>query len=230
MKKIGKLFPIFFVLFLLAENSKGQKNEIGFSVGGLNYTGDVSPAYNILNYRPAGSIFYRLNFSPIVALRASIMGGGLYGNEKHSKNPVQAARGAFFTTSISEFSVMAEYNFFNYRGHKDDRRVCPYLVGGIGIFNSVRKQGNYRHGSEYIQLAIPLGIGVKYKLSRYLNLGAEFVARKTSSDQIDGVSSQYLGSHETSNIFDKDWYYYTGFSLSYTFYKVECPENSPFGR
>src|SRR4051812_29365759 len=100
MKKIGKLFPIFFVLLLLAENSKGQKNEIGFSVGGLNYTGEVSPRYNILRERPGGSIFYRLNFSPIVALRASIMGGALYGNEKNSKNPVQAIRGAFFNTTI----------------------------------------------------------------------------------------------------------------------------------
>ncbi|HXA01978.1 MAG TPA: DUF6089 family protein, partial [Cytophagaceae bacterium] len=81
MKKIGKLFPIFFVLLLLAENSKGQKNEIGFSIGGLNYTGDISPAYNILHERPAGSLFYRLNLSPIVAIRASAMLGGLYGNE-----------------------------------------------------------------------------------------------------------------------------------------------------
>jgi Domain of unknown function (DUF6089) len=230
MKKIGKFFPIFFVLLLLAELSKGQKNEIGFSVGGLNYTGDISPSYNVFHYRPAGSLFYRLNFSPIVALRASGMIGGLYGNEKNSKNPVQAARGASFKSTVSEFSVMLEYNFFNYRGRKDDRRYSPYLTGGLGIFNSVSKAGNYRHGSEYIQLAIPFGVGMKYKLSRYLNLGAEFVARKTTSDQLDGVSSQYIGNHETSNLFDKDWYYYTGLSLSYTFYKVVCPDNSPFAR
>jgi hypothetical protein len=230
MKKIGKLFPIFFVLLLIAENSKGQKNEIGFSIGGLNYTGDVSPSYNILRERPAGSLFYRLNLSPIIALRAAVMDGNLYGDEKKSKNPVQAARGASFSTGITEFAVMAEYNFFNYRGRKDDRRVCPYLVGGIGIFNSERKQGNYRHGSQYVQMAIPFGMGVKYKLSRCLNLGAEFVARKTATDQIDGVSSVYLGKHETSNIFDNDWYYYAAFSLSYTFYKVICPDNSPFAR
>jgi hypothetical protein len=158
------------------------------------------------------------------------MTGSLYGNEKNSRNPVQAARGAFFNTTINEFAIMAEYNFFNYRGRKDDRRVCPYLVGGIGIFNSLRKQGNYRHGNEYIELAIPFGMGVKYKLNRYLNLGAEFVARKTTTDQLDGISSQYLGIHETSNIFDKDWYYHTGFSLSYTFYKVVCAENDQFSR
>lgn len=230
MKKIGKLFPIFFALLLIAENTQGQKNEIGFSIGGLNYTGEVSPAYNILHYRPAGALFYRLNVSPIVAIRASVMVGGLYGNEKHSQNPVQAVRGAYFTTTISEFAVMAEYNFFNYRGRKDDRRVCPYLVGGIGIFNSERRQGNYRHGSEYIQMAIPFGMGVKYKLTRNLNLGAEFVARKTTTDQLDGVSSQYIGNHETGNLFDKDWYYHTAFSLSYTFYKVICPDESPFAR
>jgi hypothetical protein len=230
MKRIGKLFPIFFVLLLLAENSKGQKNEIGFSIGGLNYTGEVSPGFNVLHFRPAGSLFYRLNLSPIVAIRTSVMAGGLYGNEKNSKNPVQATRAAFFSTTISEFTLMVEYNFFNYRGRKEDRRLCPYLVGGIGIFNSERRKGNYSHTNEYMQLAIPFGMGLKYKLTRYLNLGGEFAARKTSSDQIDGISSQYIGTHETSNIFDKDWYYYAGFSLSYTFYKVVCAENDQFSR
>jgi hypothetical protein len=230
MKKIGKLFPIFFVLILIAENTQGQKNEIGFSIGGLNYTGEVSPAYHVSHTRPAGSLFYRLNISPIIAVRASFMAGALYGNEKNSKNPVAAIRSAFFKSFISEFSLLAEYNFFNYRGKKDDRRVCPYLVGGLGMFRAERRKGNYRNGSEFVELAIPFGMGIKYKLSRNLNLGAEFVARKTATDQIDGISSQYLGAQETSNIFDKDWYYYAGFSLSYTFYKVVCAENDQFSR
>jgi hypothetical protein len=228
MKKIGKLLPIFFVLILIAENTQGQKNEIGFSIGGLNYTGEISPAYNILHTRPAGSLFYRLNISPIIAIRTSVMAGGLYGNEKNSKYPVAAVRSAYFNTFISEFTVMAEYNFFNYRSKKDDRRVCPYLVGGLGMFNAKKGKGNYSNRSEYIELSIPFGMGIKYKLSRVLNLGAEFVARKTATDQIDGLSSQYLGAQETANIFDKDWYYYGGFSLSYTFYKVVCHEAHEF--
>jgi hypothetical protein len=228
MKKIGKLFPIFFVLLLTAKMAAGQRNEIGFSIGGLNYTGDVSPAYKILHTRPAGSLFYRLNISPVVSIRASLMAGGLYGNEKKSTNPVAAVRSAYFSTFISEVSVMAEYNFFNYRGKKEDRRVCPYLTGGLAMFNAERRKGNYQVNSQYIELAIPFGMGIKYKLNRQLNLGAEFVARKTTTDLIDGVNSQYLGTQETSNIFDNDWYYYGGFSLSYTFYKVICHKAHDF--
>jgi hypothetical protein len=52
------------------------------------------------------------------------------------------------------------------------------------------------------------------------SLGFEFVARKTYTDQLDGISSYRVGTHETANIFDKDWYYYSGFTVGYTFYGV----------
>jgi hypothetical protein len=224
MKKIGNQFPIFFALLIIFSSAKGQKNEVGFSIGGFNYTGEVSPNYNVLNYRPAGSLFYRLNFSPVVALRASIHFGYIHADEKKSSMPVSSARAAAFTTFISEAALMAEYNFFNYRGRKDDRRLSPYLTAGIGFFNSKKKKATNTSTNEYIVMCIPVGIGLKYKLSRQMNLGFEFVARKTYTDQIDGISSSFLGKHETANIFDKDWYYYIGATLSYTFYGVKCPE------
>jgi hypothetical protein len=224
MKKIGNWFPIFFALLILCSTAKGQKNEVGVSIGGFNYTGEVSPNYNVLNYRPAGSFFYRLNCSPVVSLRFSIHGGYIHANEKNSDQPVSKARAAAFTTFISEAAFMAEYNFFNYRGRKEDRRLSPYLTAGIGIFNSKKKKATNVSTNEYIVVAIPFGGGIKYKLSRQMNLGVEFVARKTYTDRLDGISSDFVGKHETGNIFDKDWYYYTGATLSYTFYGVKCPE------
>jgi hypothetical protein len=227
MRKIGNLFPIFFALLIISSTAKGQKNEIGFSLGGFNYTGELAPVFNVVNYRPAGSIFYRLNLSPVVALRASGHVGYAHANEKNSNRPVSAARGSYFTTFISEAALMAEYNFFNYRGRKEDRRLSPYLTGGIGVFNSDNRKANSNtDNNSYIVLCIPFGGGLKYKLSRQMNLGFEFVARKTFTDRIDGIGSLHLGQKETANIFDKDWYYYTGFTLSYTFYSVICKSNA----
>jgi hypothetical protein len=222
MKRIGNMFPIFFALLLISSFAKGQKNEIGFSLGGFNYTGELAPVYNVLNYRPGGSIFYRLNLNPIIALRGSIHAGYIHANEKNSPRPSNSARAAYFTTFVTEAAIMAEYNFFNYRGRKEDHRLSPYLTGGIAVFNSQNRKISNVNSNDYIVLSIPMGIGLKYKLSRQMNLGFEFVARKTFTDRIDGVSSFFLGKHETANIFDKDWYYYTGFTLSYTFYGIKC--------
>jgi hypothetical protein len=226
MKRIGNWFPIFFALFIIGITAKGQKNEIGFSIGGFNYTGELSPGYSVMNYRPGGSLFYRLNLSPVVALRASVHGGYVHANEQNSSKAIPAVRAASFTTLITEAAVMAEYNFFNFRGRKDDRRLCPYLTAGIGIFNSKKSKAFKTSTNEYIVLCIPVGVGLKYKLTRQWNLGFECVARKTYTDQLDGISSYAIGTHETANIFDKDWYYYTGFTVSYTFYSVICKSNA----
>ena len=52
---------IFF--FFVPGNSYGQLTEIGFQIGAMNYTGDLSSGYSIKNHRPAASVFLRNNIS-----------------------------------------------------------------------------------------------------------------------------------------------------------------------
>jgi hypothetical protein len=87
------------------------KNELGISLGGFNYTGEVSPGYDIRNYRPACSIFHRLNISPVVALRTSVHVGYIHAKEQNVSGALSTARAASFTTLLTEAAVMAEYNF-----------------------------------------------------------------------------------------------------------------------
>ncbi|MDA3892877.1 MAG: DUF6089 family protein [Salinivirgaceae bacterium] len=51
-----------------------------------------------------------------------------------------------------------------------------------------------------IQLAIPLGIGMKYNISRQISLGVEFGARYTFTDYIDDVSTTYIDHQWLSNV------------------------------
>ena len=46
--------------------------------------------------------------------------------------------------------------------------------------------------------------------------------RKAFTDQFD-----HLGDQDPFlvNPHDQDWYYYNGVSLSYTFYKIRCPDS-----
>jgi hypothetical protein len=224
MKKIGKsLFPIFFVLLLTIGAVKGQKNtagaglhEIGAGLAGLNYTGDVSPNYNFRNYRPGLLLFYRFNISPVVNFRLAFVGGSLYGDESNSLDPIPYARKAKFSTQLTEFAACVEYNFFNYRPKKEVYRFSPYLTAGLCFFNSKTAGG--------AQIGVPMGMGIKYRASRRINLGFELVARKTFTDKLDGVDSYYIGVHQTANPNTNDWYYVTAITLSYTVYSVVCPD------
>ena len=224
MKKIGKyLFPIFFVLLVYPSIVKGQKNsagaglhEIGASIGALNYTGDISPGFNFSMFRPGGMVFYRYNISPVVSLRGSVLLGNLHSSEKNLPDPVPHARQAEFSTQLGEFAATVEYNFFNYRPQKEVYRYSPYLTAGIATYGC--------NGTDGMQISMPLGIGLKYKINRRLNFGAEVVARKTFTDKIDELNSYFIGTHQTVNAYDRDWYYYAGFSLSWTAFSVVCPK------
>lgn len=225
MKKIGKhIFPIFFVLLIFPYASKGQKNiagaglhEFGAGIGALNYTGDISPGFNVKFFRPAGMVFYRYNISPVVSFRAAFLIGNLHADESKLQDPIPGARKASFSSQLTEFALTTEYNFFNYRPKKEVYRFSPYLTAGLAAYNSKLSGG--------AQLAVPMGLGLKYRLNKRINLGLELVARKTFTDKIDGVDSSYiLGVHQTANPNSKDWYYYAGFSLSWTAYSVICPK------
>ncbi|MCK5535552.1 MAG: hypothetical protein KAI79_01930 [Bacteroidales bacterium] len=47
-----------------------------------------------------------------------------------------------------------------------------------------------------VQAILPLGIGIKYTLTRNLSLGAELSARYTSTDYLDDASSNYFNFYE----------------------------------
>jgi hypothetical protein len=66
---------------------------------------------------------------------------------------------------------------------------------------------------------------MKYVLGGSWNLGVAFGARKTFTDYLDDLSGVDPASRlRSANPHNKDMYFYTGVSVSYTFYKVRCPE------
>ena len=229
-RKIGKLaFPIFFVFWGLT-SAKGQKHEIGLGVGVLNYSGDLAPVPNVAMSRPGIMGYYRFNASPVVSLRASVMFGYLAGKDSNKDNdPIAKTRQAEFSATINQLAGTFEYNFYDYkytgrRGH----RFTPYFTAGISFFNFEHQKltTTDKVDDRYaFQFAIPFGLGIKYRIKSRLNFNAEFLANKTFTDYLDGVSSYPTGSPSNtkylSNPLTTDWFYYLGVSLSYTFYKIK---------
>lgn len=223
--------------FFLATPALAQHtSELGIGVGATNYKGEIAPQLQWNNSRPAVNIFYRRDISAPVTLRGGFTAGGLRANDNNVEGanggvlPLQNYRQSSLRGSVYELSGVVEYNFLDYHRRQDQHRIhlTPYLFGGLAGYYSnttvesqnVLLQPDFnRHGGK-LGIAIPAGAGLKLALTEHFNLGLEMGVRKTFTDQLDHLSDQdplYVNAH------DQDWYYYSGLSVSYTFYKILCP-------
>lgn len=218
---------LFFVLVGLVASSPvlAQKSEVGFGLGTFNYSGDLVRNYNFRFSKPAATVFYRSNLSPVVSFRAGITAGKIGAEEK----PIDAfasARGSSFNLFMFEASTVMEYHFLNWRDTKRFVRFTPYLFAGLALF---AMSGNEEKTAEYsnVQAAVPFGGGFKYVYNPKWYFSLEFGVRKTWTDYIDNVSAGDLRykNFQYGNPNDNDNYYFLGVSITRTFYTIPCPTN-----
>lgn len=206
-----------------------QRIEVGGGVGMMNYTGDMTRNYQLSSGRPAATVFYRNNISSVVSLRSALTFGSISANDK--LNPIDPAalqRDNSFKLSMMEFSPVFEYHFLDWRSGKNPIRFTPYLMAGGAIFLFT---GNKEKPRDYsnMQVAIPFGGGAKFVLNPYWYLAVEIGIRKTFFDYLDNISDgdPALKNYRYGNPFDTDNYFFTGFTISHTFYEIPCP-SSPY--
>lgn len=208
-------------------SAHAQKSEVGFGVGTFNYTGDLARTYNILNSRPAATVFYRSNLSKVVSIRAALTGGNIAASDKRPIDAFAEKRDAGFSLFLMEASTVMEYHFMNWRDDKHVMRFTPYLFGGLALFGI---SGSQNKPSEYsnVQGAIPFGLGMKYIVHPKWYISLELGARKTFFDYLDNVSAgsnQLVKNYQYGNPLDTDVYYFLGVSVTRTFYNIPCPTN-----
>lgn len=213
-------------------------SELGAGLGGMAYRGEVSPRYRLLNNRPAGTVFYKRDMSTAMVLRAGLTLGALYAADaqvQRSGNvvPIAAQRQATYNAFLTELLIGVDYNFLDYYDFKRRTRWTPYLFTGLaGYYASTRTRFRSETDEQaagdaitHISVALPIGLGIKYALSRELNLLVEAGGRRTFGDGLDNLSET-----EPPQLADPggpDWYFYSGVSISYTFYKIICPTGHP---
>ncbi|MGV3539523.1 MAG: hypothetical protein ACO1OQ_06900, partial [Rufibacter sp.] len=92
-------------------------------------------------------------------------------------------------------------------GDRQRRRHAPIeLHGDTGWYElqPLGTEGQYADGEGYpspysrVQIAIPAGFGVKYRLDKRWDVGIEFTWRKTFTDYIDDVSTAYADKTQLS--------------------------------
>lgn len=215
------------LIVLLSYSVSAQQSEVGFGIGTFNYTGDLARTYNVLNSRPAATVFYRSNMSKVVSLRAAITGGGIGASDRRPIDAFAEQRDASFSLFLLEASTVMEYHFMNWRDERHIMRFTPYLFAGLGIFGISGTQNKSASYSN-VQGAIPFGLGMKYILNPKWYIAAEFGARKTFFDYLDNVSigdNQLVKNYQYGNRYDNDAYYFFGISITRTFYEIPCPTN-----
>ena len=219
--KLAAIFSCVFALCLFSFAVNAQGLEIGVGFGATSYTGDVQRGYDLLNNRPAGQGIIRYNLSNVVSVRATGLAGILEGNDLSRPNDLfSEQRRRTFKRVVLEANTVVEYNFLDYKNRYSLIKWSPYFYGGFGLSAySDKTDTSYKR----VQPVIPFGVGIKYLATKTINIEFEFGARKTFFDHLDEVSEFPGLKNQYGNPNSNDWYYFTGFSITYTFYSIPCP-------
>lgn len=211
---------------LLFVQANAQINELGIFAGGANYIGDIGPTDYISPSEPAIGILYRWNRSPRHSWRASFTYAKVASDDADSEISARKQRNLSFENTVKELSAGMEFDFFEFNLHEDGFKVTPYVYSGVSYawykdkyFNNGQTIENETKGA----LAIPMVVGLKAHIVRELVLGFEVGARYTFTDNLDGTNPE--GDDEVfsfGNRNSKDWYVFSGFTLTYTFTDKPC--------
>ena len=203
---------LFLISSLLVMASVVSAQSFHLSVfGGLsNYQGDLTDGIYVKNSTKAvGGLTLQYELTERLSLRTGLMYGKITGNDDFNTKTYLQARNLEFASSIAELSLVGEFTVFNL----NNIRWSPYVFGGVALFRfnpythdaehnkvflkplSTEGQGleGYPERKPYslTQVALPFGGGIKYALTDNIRIGAEVGIRKTFTDYLDDVSTNY---------------------------------------
>jgi len=222
-QRLRFLFFVSLSLFflLLSENNiyAQDKLEAGPLVGVSYYFGDLNPSTPFVNNHLAIGGMVRYVFNDRIAVKGSAIYAGLSGTYDSANGVLPGVpEGYSFNRNIGDMAVMGEINLFSY-DHKyiSTTVFTPYLSLGLGTL--LYKRANEQGEKSVFVLSLPFGVGVKYKVSKWVKIGAEWSFRKLFIDDVEGdmvqddVSAIY-GNAKTHN---NDWYSVVNVYVTFSF-------------
>jgi len=218
------IFLFLFVVNGLFVNAQ-RTIEGGVLVGGLYYLGDINPAKQFHSTNLGAGLFVRQNLNKRWAVRANFLVGSLSALDESFPSNYQKVRDVEFNTPLLEIVAQAEFNFLRYKlgAEMHNSKFTPYFATGLGfllVSNSIQPYN----------FTIPLSVGMKFALSKKLELGFEWSFRKTFSDYVDNLSGKEydLANMKTPSkqkykqlafFYGKDWYSFAGVFITYKIFQ-----------
>jgi hypothetical protein len=222
-KQILLIFSLFFGITNLKAQTMGEKSELGFILGGSYYTGDLNRLGHFRQVSPAAGIIYRYNLNPRLALRGSLFGGHIKGNDAQSNQAFYQNRNLSFRSPLVEGAFGVEFNYMNYatgRLYGERYWYTPYMIVQLSVFyfnpkaeldgqwyelqplgtegqgTSLSSRSNYSR----VQVSMPLGLGFKFNIKKRVQISLEYGVRLTFTDYLDDVSGTYVDPVELAAI------------------------------
>lgn len=211
--KMRNLILSLFAITFIATSAMAQDIEGGIFIGTTQYQGDLTKKHiTISETKPSLGILGRYYFGPRINLKGSAYYGWIEGgDENYDDIYLRKLRNLSFTSSVFDLSGQVEINILPFISNSKRYRFAPYVFGGVALFHFNPKaeldgtkhelqplgtEGQTLPGSGKDQYSrwqgsIPYGIGIKYSLGNFWNLGFEVGQRKIFTDYLDDVSDKY---------------------------------------
>ncbi len=219
-------------------NRRYRVYEIHGGIGAANVFGDLGGAATRDNWygikdiqfsqtRPTIYVAGRMDINEQFSGKLNLFAGIAAGNDKGSIND---ARHYSYRAWMFELSGQIEWNFLRMndcigtlmaqrRGRRGAHMMTKaYVFAGAGAFYSMPELDT--HGGELIPgeytknhtlgLALPVGLGIRSDISPFWGVGLEIGRRFTTSDYLDGISTDWSKA--------KDTYYFT---TLHAIYKIQ---------
>jgi hypothetical protein len=215
------LFTLLFlqVIGVFAQSKGGLKAELGVTAGCMYYMGDVNQDKLFYKVQPAFGAVYKYNFTDRWVLKISAVLGKIAADDNDFFYDYQENRNYSFSTRLTDLTAQVEFNFLSLLPESKFSKWTPYVSGGIGGYMASDIPG------AKLEIAIPFAVGVKYCPLKRLSTGIEWGMRKTFSDNLDGLSSDYQSNIETKYglkqktfVENFDYFSYAGFYITYKFF------------
>lgn len=212
-KKFQGLIILAFMV-ILSLGASAQTMEVGGFAGTSYYLGELNPGLPYNQTQFAYGALVRYNLNPRWALKFNYYRGKVQGSDETGGSVVD--RELNFKSKLNDFSLVAEFNFWEYYTGSKRNYFTPFLFAGVSYFNfkptsysgvelqSIGTEGQnvgFAGRSPYKQysFAMTFGFGIKYSLSERLGLAFELGMRKTFTDYIDDISTTYYLTGQNIN-------------------------------
>ena len=191
--------------------------EWGLALGCDFYMGDANVSRLYKNTHLAGALMARYLINPHMAVKGSLGVGKISGDGQDLDYVFPQGTQTAFKRTVYDLSAQFEYNFWEYRigqTFRNEKRWTPYITGGLGLTYAPKPLRNV------VTMNIPLGLGVKYKIARRMNVGLEWTVHFSLSDCLDVTSEMGNGLDNPFQISgkgmkNKDSYVMTMLFLTY---------------
>jgi len=182
-------------------------------------------SFDIEFSRPQIGMFVQKRLFPSISVRLNAAWGQMAGSDLRTSDPEDLSTGGYyryrrnlhFRNTIYELSSVVIYDFIKNSSlsYRRPEIPIPYALAGIGVFyhNPQAKRPEGFSGTEWVDLrplrtenqvtpyspvglSIPLGIGVRYRISRQMDVSFEMAYRVTFTDYLDDISGDYVDPAE----------------------------------